>query len=300
MDEGYRASDLIEDQLLVRVREIYTAALRTALKSKKAALKKVSDIQSGKTPAPATYAAQGEEAVKRWRDYYVRKLARGTALVESIAAELDRAGVEASDVIRKGMAEIYAVNLEEAQALLQTGAENAGLQTSFAMPTRAQIDVILQEQESPMSKIAYNHLGDDPAARRRLQTELALATALGEEHEKLIRRIEKVAGMSYGQAKRVAQTERTRVQSQARWQAGEEAKAAGVSVYNTWSTRMVRSRETHISLDGQQRMQGDAFVTSAGNALRYPGDPSAPAREVINCHCVLVPDVLEPGQTLEG
>jgi hypothetical protein len=97
----------------------------------------------------------------------------------------------------------------------------------------------------------------------------------------------------------VAQTERTRVQSQARWQAGEEAKAAGVGVYNTWSTRMVRSRETHISLDGKKAMQGDAFVTGAGNSLKYPGDPTAPASEVINCHCVLVPDVLLPGETLE-
>ena len=63
--------------------------------------------------------------------------------------------------------------------------------------------------------------------------------------------------------------------------------------------RMINSRDTHISLNGKKAMQGDAFVTSAGNSLKYPGDPSAPAREVINCHCVLVPDVLLPGETLE-
>ena len=62
---------------------------------------------------------------------------------------------------------------------------------------------------------------------------------------------------------------------------------------------MINSRDTHISLNGKKAMQGNAFVTSAGNSLKYPGDPTAPASEVINCHCVLVPDVLLPGERLD-
>lgn len=58
---------------------------------------------------------------------------------------------------------------------------------------------------------------------------------------------------------------------------------------------MINSRDTHISLNGKKAMQGEYFP---GSVLRYPGDPTAPAREVINCHCVLVPDVLLPGERL--
>lgn len=297
--DAYDASAAIEEQTLVRVREIYTAALRRALKQKKAFLQKVDAVASGKTKPPAAYVAQGDEAVERWKQGFIRELTRQEEVIEGIIAELNRAGVEAADVIRGSMAEIYQTNLQEATELIRAGAGNAGVNMTFAQPTMPQIRVILQEQESPMSRIAYNNLGKNPGIRRALQNELALSAALGEGQEKLVRRIMKVALYKESwQARRTAQTERTRVQSQARWEAGENAKAAGVSVYNTWSTRMINSRETHISLDGQQRMQGDAFVTSAGNALRYPGDPAAPAREVINCHCVLVPDVLEPGQTL--
>ena len=67
----------------------------------------------------------------------------------------------------------------------------------------------------------------------------------------------------------------------------------GVAVVNEWSTRMVNSRDTHIALNGKKALQGEPFP---GSLLKYPGDPAAPASETINCHCVLIPDVLEEGQ----
>lgn len=297
--DAYEAANSIEEQAMTRVREIYTAALRRALKKHKAFLQTVEAVQAGKKKPPAFYVNQGDDAVERCKQGFIRELIRQERVIEGIVAELNAAGVEAADVIRGSMADIYQTNRDEAVQLISAGADRAGVNMTFAQFDNRQIAVILQENESPMSKIAYNNLGDNPAIRRRLQNELAQATILGEGQHKLIERIRKVTGMSVSQARRVAQTERTRVQSQARWQAGEEAMAAGVGVYNTWSTRMINSRDTHISLNGKKAMQGDAFVTSAGNSLKYPGDPSAPAREVINCHCVLVPDVLLPGETLE-
>lgn len=298
--DAYDAATVIEEQAMLRVREIYTAALRRALKKKKAFLQIVEAVRTGKKKPPAFYVNQGEEAVEKWKQGFLRELIRQERVIEGIIAELKAAGVEAADVIRGSMADIYQTNRAEAVQVLSAAAEQAGVNMSFAQFDNRQIAVILQEHESPMSKIAYNNLGDNPAIRRALQNELAQAALLGEGQQKLIRRIMRVGGYkTAAQAKRVAQTERTRVQSEARWMAGEEAKAAGVGVYNIWSTRMINSRDTHISLNGKKAMQGDAFVTSAGNSLRFPGDPSAPASEVINCHCVLVPDVLLPGETLE-
>ncbi len=65
----------------------------------------------------------------------------------------------------------------------------------------------------------------------------------------------------------------------------------GINVKRRWSTRMVNSRETHIALNGKTVGMDENFVTIAGNVLRYPGDPTAPAAEVINCYCVVVPVV---------
>lgn len=58
-----------------------------------------------------------------------------------------------------------------------------------------------------------------------------------------------------------------------------------------------RVRDTHLSVP---RIQPDGvpldgeFVTSAGNRLRFPGDPQAPAEEVMGCRCFLSFRMVKP------
>ena len=63
--------------------------------------------------------------------------------------------------------------------------------------------------------------------------------------------------------------------------------------YHTKRGRSSGSRESHKALDGVVMPAGEPFHTIWGNDLMFPGDPSAPAREVINCHCVLIPRITE-------
>lgn len=46
-----------------------------------------------------------------------------------------------------------------------------------------------------------------------------------------------------------------------------------------------RTRETHRAMNGQVQPYGQPFESPSGATLRYPGDPDAPAEEVINCRC---------------
>jgi uncharacterized protein with gpF-like domain len=56
----------------------------------------------------------------------------------------------------------------------------------------------------------------------------------------------------------------------------------------TWNTAGdERVRESHADMEGQQVPLGQPFVSGLGNDLMYPGDPSAPAEDVINCRCVV-------------
>ncbi len=58
-------------------------------------------------------------------------------------------------------------------------------------------------------------------------------------------------------------------------------------IERAWRTRIDnRERDTHRALNGQTRKWGEAWQTPNG-ALRYPGDPDAPAEEVIQCRCAL-------------
>lgn len=278
--------DALEATLMARIAEIYAGALRTAIKKRAAFLRKIEAVDEGRIKPPQYYI--DTDQVDKWREGFVRELIRQENVIEGIMDELKKAGVQAADLIRGSMPEYYAINREEAVGILSEGMDG-----TLREQTRRQIKILLEERESPFSKLAYQNLGQSPAIRRRLQNELAQATILGESQAKLIKRIMAVTGQAQWQAKRVAQTERTRVQSQARWDAGNEAMALGVKVVNEWSARMINTRDTHAELDGKVSLQGEYFP---GSPLRYPGDPTAPAREVINCHCVLIPDVLREGQ----
>ena len=288
--DAIERSDAIEQATMTRVIEIYTAALRKALKNKKAFLQKIADVDSGKIKPPQYYVERGE--VDKWREGFVRALIRKDEVIDGIMEQLDAAGADAAALIRGSMVDIYNANRQEANDTLSLAAKRMGVTATFAKYEKRQIDVLLQEQQSPFSRLAYQNMGSNPAIRRRLQNELAQATILGESQREIIKRILKVTGQTVAQARRVAQTERTRVQSQARWQAGNEAEQMGLNVYNIWRTRMVRSRESHIALNGKAAMQGERFQ---GSVLRYPGDPNGRAADVINCHCVLEPHILRRG-----
>ena len=60
------------------------------------------------------------------------------------------------------------------------------------------------------------------------------------------------------------------------------------SLSREWNTANdERVRESHASMHGQVQPFGQPFVSGAGNLLNYPGDPEAPAEEVIQCRCVV-------------
>lgn len=58
-----------------------------------------------------------------------------------------------------------------------------------------------------------------------------------------------------------------------------------VRIWN--STHDHRVRDTHREMDQQERGEDEAFDSPSGAKLMFPGDPSAPLAEIINCRCVL-------------
>lgn len=289
LDKAVLQGDKLEKQLSRRLSSLYSEALTLALKRYKAFFKKLQDVESGKLQPPAIYRGN-PELIAKWKRGFVQELMRQQQLIENIAKDLAEVGPRAEQQIRDTLREVYSVNREYTTEVINSA---KGVSVSFSQYDKRQIDILMAQNESPFSKIAYRNLGNDLRIRRRLQNEMAIATLLGEDTNKLRKRIQKVTGQTAKQAMRVARTERTRVQSQARVQAMEEAAAMGIQIEYEWSTRMVNSRDTHISMNGWRRKTGEAFNSPSGAVLRYPGDPSAPAKEVINCHCRLIPRLKE-------
>lgn len=88
-------------------------------------------------------------------------------------------------------------------------------------------------------------------------------------------------------AQRIASTEATRA-----WNAGTLAAAEALTgpdrpLVKQWITRRdTKVRPAHAAADGQLRLLGEPF-NIGGHEMQYPGDPSAPANQTIECRCVL-------------
>ncbi len=86
-------------------------------------------------------------------------------------------------------------------------------------------------------------------------------------------------------AERIARTETVGAANAGAMQAIKESSAP----YKTWITsRDDRVRDTHAELEGATIKKDEAFVTSDGETLMFPGDPNGGPGAVINCRCNLV------------
>lgn len=70
----------------------------------------------------------------------------------------------------------------------------------------------------------------------------------------------------------------------------EQAVSSGIlargDLVQTWLTAEdARVRDSHATMEGQQRPFGQAFTSGKGNHLLYPGDPQAPIADRAQCRC---------------
>ena len=122
---------------------------------------------------------------------------------------------------------------------------------------------------------------------------------LGEGIGEIATRMERSTGGVIGRARAqvIARTE-THSASVA---AGDEALSAiGLDdIRREWvAVEDGRTRDSHRFADGQKKKQDETFNVG-GHQLRYPGDPSGPAAEIINCRCVLIGVIEDEAETLD-
>lgn len=91
-------------------------------------------------------------------------------------------------------------------------------------------------------------------------------------------------------AETIARTEALRAIHAAQYEVFQQALENGVvrpqELEKEWVTSLDgRERASHAQANGQRVSQDRPFIVG-GAELRYPGDPLAPGREVINCRCV--------------
>lgn len=92
--------------------------------------------------------------------------------------------------------------------------------------------------------------------------------------------------MKTWEARRVARTEGIAGANKGRLTGFEDAGASA----KRWMARDdSATRDSHLTVDNQERSISESFVTGAGNEAMYPGAPSLPPSDRINCRCIVLP-----------
>ena len=140
--------------------------------------------------------------------------------------------------------------------------------------------------DSAISKKLYTRLGEDvELLKKRIANNLSRGIATASEYKVIARNIAADSNVGFNRAMRIARTEGGRISNESAYDASIAAKEKGADVLKSWDAALDgRTRESHARVDGEIRELDEKF----SNGLKYPGDSSGGAAEVVNCRCALL------------
>jgi hypothetical protein len=133
--------------------------------------------------------------------------------------------------------------------------------------------------------------------------QISAGVNLGEGIPQLANRVDELLAVTTSErwqnrATTIARTEAVGALNSAREEAFQQvAQDEGGEFERVWlSTSDSRTRETHVIADGQRVPMGQPFIVG-GFPLMFPGDPSGPPQEVIQCRCSML--LVEQGEEVD-
>lgn len=145
----------------------------------------------------------------------------------------------------------------------------------------------VKKDKSPMNEIAIDELKDRDLIKRQLAREFTYGIMKGETPEQLVKRFKHITEVKMSDVVRIARTQATRIENQARLDAYKVGEDMGYDVIKEWVTvGDDKVREAHRKANGQRVKFHEKF-TVGGEELLCPGDPNGSAGNVINCRCYM-------------
>lgn len=278
MDKAHIETDQQLARLEEAIKEVYLSAYKTA---REQMIKLVDQIDLNK------------DMTALERRIAITKYNRLKTLTDKMTTIIRNANIEAMKEMNMELIKIYGNNHNFANYELE---HETGLNLNFAVYDKEAIKKILAEETPIFTKLALDNVKDKARIYIELSRGMAEGLILGESIPKLAKRIMKVIDRNMSQSIRIARTETTRVQNAGRLDGYKKAEKLGIQAKKRWiSTKDNRTRHSHAVINGQLKDLDSTF----SNGLRFPGDELGPAKEVINCRCTMVLEIVELTQTKE-
>lgn len=115
----------------------------------------------------------------------------------------------------------------------------------------------------------------------------------GESIKDIAKRIMPIVNKNEASAIRNARTMTTCAENRGRLDRYADYESKGLIMAKVWiATGDDRTRDWHLSLDGQEVAKDEEFTDGLGNKLMYPGDPDAAPETTWNCRCSMRSHIL--------
>mgnify|MGYP002623811858 CR=1 FL=1 len=121
---------------------------------------------------------------------------------------------------------------------------------------------------------------------RQINSSVLQGILQGESIPKISNRLLPIVGNNEKAAIRTARTMVTGAENRGRLDRYHDYEDAGLVTTKVWiATPDGRTRNWHLSMDGQEVNIDDVFIDGHGNEISYPGSPDGAPDSIYNCRC---------------
>lgn len=161
-----------------------------------------------------------------------------------------------------------------------------GQKIPLIMPIDQEQVVKAIQTDSKISEGLYKKLGvNTKELKDSIRANVSRGIAASTPWSDVARNIDNRMKIGMNKSLRIARTEGHRISNEAAYNAQIKAKDKGADIVKQWDATLdSRTRPSHARIDGEIKELEEKF----SNGLRYPGDSSGAAAEVVNCRCAVL------------
>lgn len=207
-------------------------------------------------------------------------------MIDTLTYDSINADVRARQLIYDEIPTIYAENGNWSMYDIE---RQCGLDTAFTLYDQDTIRYLVEQDRQLLPEL--DQTKDYQWTRQKMTSAITQSILQGESIPDVMKRLQRVVGVSEKSSEAVARTAVTYAEAQGRQRSYERAERIGIPLMKEWHAHMDgRTRLAHRQADGQRVKVHERFNVD-GYMMTGPGDPTAPGYLIWNCRCRPVGDV---------
>lgn len=291
-DAGTKKTDKQIASLESKIEEVYSEAEKDIQEKLTTFMGKYST----KNQAKLTQLGAGEitqSEYNNWVQGQVFQSQQWTAKKSQIVNTVTNANKVATKMVNGEMYGVFAFNSNYQAYDIE---KSCGINFGFGLYDTATVTNLIKNDPQILPEWKIDEKKDYIWNSKKVNNAITQGIIQGESLDQISKRLSTgLCAQNENTMKTFARTGMTQAQNAGRYQRQMDAKALGINLVKEWmSTLDGRTRDSHRHMDGEKMKVGDKWHPQKfSNGLRYPGDPQGAAREVYNCRCTLVADVVD-------